>query len=695
MIRYFLFIFFTASAAVASPHGNKTRHHHHARNTNNTGCQATVEYFKKIYQMPEELLNSQNEDTDGEMLCKRTTNSCCNYKMQEFLIPKVKGRIDDFIQAQKQNLLERVRNQKEQVEELMNKTFKTASMFLHMKFLMSYGKYYSIRQEAFTDFYEELDEILKKDGNITVAFEKIARRIVNECFPAIVPNYRYSDEFKKCVSTDQSHLIFSEFPRNVIKKVGNALQGPRRIYRSLNNLLEDLKESQKKDLDVSRKCYNKIFQLQFCSQCKGVITYKPCPDVCKSAASECLRKEREKLEVLTKEQEKEMKLIEENMMTDLNNILSTMLTEEFSFAVMDLERNKTVLKDAVFATCGTPEEIPNFNYEKYRRDFRANNSIPLPATLVPKQPRRRRSADKKDHKKSKKERKNRHKKKDHKKRHHKKKDGSDLHEDWKNADASDYEDDPTDYVDTSPPLQAPKFGEQLKKIEQDFENNRFKMALDRTMVFYKNLPLRWEVVEQSIYEEVMPSQGKSDHLCWNGTDEIVKNETIIVIEPHMMTTAAVTTEIPHDKHERKNKGDYYEGGEDYNDGDDYKYDDNYEYDYDGDYDEDYEDYEGEDYGEYEDYGDEGSVYRDQDSDDRYYVDGDDDEYYSGEDGSGYTSGYYGDDEDYNHSGAGEEGSSGAGEEKTIEEQLEPESSSNRVFVTSQLILLSVLFALLR
>ena len=45
--------------------------------------------------------------------------------------------------------------------------------------------------------------------------------------------------------------------------------------------------------------------------------------------------------------EKEMKLIEENMMTDLNNILSTMLTEEFSFAVMDLERNKTVLKDAV------------------------------------------------------------------------------------------------------------------------------------------------------------------------------------------------------------------------------------------------------------------------------------------------------------------------------------------------------------
>jgi len=691
MIRYFLFIFFTACAAVASPHGNKTRHHHHARNTNNTGCQATVEYFKKIYQMPEELLNSQNEDTDGEMLCKRTTNSCCNYKMQEFLIPKVKGRIDDFIREQKKNLLERVKSQKEQVEDLMNKTFQSASMFLHMKFLMSYGRYYYIRQEAFTEFYKELDEILKKDGDITVVFEKIARKIVNECFPAIIPNYKYSDEFKKCVSTDESHLVFSEFPRNVIKKVGNALQGPRRIYRSLNNLLDDLKESQKKDLDVSKKCYNKIFQLQFCSQCKGVITYKPCPDVCKSAASECLRKEREKLEVLTKEQEKEMKLIEENLMTDLNNILSTMLTEEFSFAVMDLERNKTVLKDAVFATCGTPEEIPNFDYEKYRRDFRANNSIPLPTTFVPKQPRQKRSADKEEHKKNKKERKNRHKKKDHKKRHHKKKD-DDLQDDWRNADASDYEDDPTDYVDTSTPQRTPK------KIEQDFENNRFKMALDRTMVFYKNLPTRWEVVEQSIYEEVMPSQGKSDHLCWNGTDEIVKNETIIVIEPHMMTTAAVTTETPSgDKHERKkNKNDYYEG--DYNDGDDYKYDDNYDDNYEYDYSEDYE-YEGEDYEEYEeDYEDDGdNVYKDDSNNDRYYVE-DEDEYYSGEDGSGYASGYdenYGDDEDYNHSGEGEGGSSGAGEERTIEEEIEPGSSSNKVFVTSQLILLSVLFALLR
>ena len=44
----------------------------------------------------------------------------------------------------------------------MNKTFQSASMFLHMKFLMSYGRYYYIRQEAFTEFYKELDEILKK-----------------------------------------------------------------------------------------------------------------------------------------------------------------------------------------------------------------------------------------------------------------------------------------------------------------------------------------------------------------------------------------------------------------------------------------------------------------------------------------------------------------------------------------------------
>jgi len=170
----------------------------------------------------------------------------------------------------------------------------------------------------------------------------------------------------------------------------------------------------------------------------------------------------------------------------------------------------------------------------------------------------------------------------------------------------------------------------------DFEDNRFKIALDRTRAFYKSLPAKWEVVEQSIYEEVMPTQVKSDHLCWNGTDEIEKNETIIVIEAETMTTAAMTTAVtekpPRRKHKNKNKHNNYDYG-DYPskyyryDRDDYYDDDEYEDGYGG-YDDDYEGYDDND----EDYDNEGeSQYEDQsDYDADQYNDTNDTEYdYSG------------------------------------------------------------------